>query len=96
MLKRNRGETVVIYSDIVLRRVQVLQPLGIQPRIILSGVDMPEELPNLPVTTLKAEEWIVTQIYPLLADSNMHLHRHMLKAADEALAQVFQVVIAEY
>ena len=96
LLKRYRGEVIVIHSDIVLRRVQVLQPLGIQPRIILSGVDMTEELPNLPVTTLKAEEWVVTQIDPLLADSDMHLHRYMLKSADEALAQVLQVVIAEY
>ena len=57
---------------------------------------MPEELPDLPITAFKAEEWIVTQIDPLLADSNMHLHRHMLEAADEALAQVLQVVIAKY
>ena len=57
---------------------------------------MAEELPDLPVTSFKAEEGIVTQIDPLLADSNMHLHCHVLKAADEALAQVLQIVIAEY
>ena len=57
---------------------------------------MPEELPNLSVAAFIAEEGIVTQIDPLLADSNMHLHCHVLKAADEALAQVLQVVIAEY
>ena len=96
MLKRYRGEVVVIHPDIVLRWVQVLQPLSIQTRIILSGVDMAEELPDLPVTSFKAEEGIVAQIDPLLTDSDMHLHRHMLKAADEALAQVLQVVIAEY
>ena len=57
---------------------------------------MAEELPDLPVTSFKAEEGIVAQIYPLLADSNMHLHRHVLKVADKALPQVLQVVIAEY
>ena len=57
---------------------------------------MAEELPDLPVTSFKAEEGIVAQIDPLLTHRNMHLHRHMLKAADEALAQVLQVVIAKY
>ena len=57
---------------------------------------MPEELPDILVTAFKAQERIVAEIDLLLAHHDVHLHRHMLKATDEALAQVLQVVIAHY
>ena len=57
---------------------------------------MPEELPDVLVATFEAKKGIVAEIDPLLAHHDVHLHRHVLKATDEALAQVLQVVIAHY
>ena len=57
---------------------------------------MPEELPDVLVTAFKAKKGIVAEIDSLLAHHDVHLHCHMLKATDKALAQVLQVVIAHY
>jgi hypothetical protein len=57
---------------------------------------MPEELPDILVAAFKAQERIVAEIDPLLAHHDVHLHCHMFKATDKALAQVLQIVIAHY
>ena len=57
---------------------------------------MSEELPHIFVASLKTQKRKVTQIYFLLADHYVHLHRHMFKASDESLSDILQIVIAEY
>ena len=57
-------------------------------------MDVTEQLPNILVSAFKTKERIVTEVYSLLAYLNVHLHGYMLKALNEALADVLQVMIA--
>ena len=57
-------------------------------------MDVTEQLPDILVTAFKTKERIVTEVYSLLADFDVHLHSHMLKAADESLSNVLQIVVA--
>ena len=59
-------------------------------------MDVTEQLPDILVAAFKTKERIVTEVYSLLAYLYVHLHGHMLKAQNEALTDVLQVMIAEY
>ena len=56
-------------------------------------MDVTEQLPDILVAAFKTKERIVTEVYSLLADFDVHLHSHMLKAADESLSNVLQIVV---
>ena len=96
LLVRYRCEVVVIHAHVILCREEILESPSVYSRVALSGVDMSEKLPDVLIAPFKAQERIVAEIDPLLAHHDVHLHCHMLKATDKALAQVLQVVIAHY
>ena len=59
LIKRHRLEVVVVHTYVILGRIKVLKPLGINSCVVLSGVDMAKELPYVIVATFETKEWIV-------------------------------------
>ena len=59
LLKRHRFEIVVVHTYVVLGRIQILKPFGIDSRVVLSSVDVAEKLPYVFVTTYETQERIV-------------------------------------
>lgn len=89
-------EVVVVHAYVVLQREQHLQARNVQagvgPR---PAVDVPEELPDVPVGAAVAEEGIVVQDYALPADADGHLLGHEFEALHETLLDALHVMITE-
>ena len=92
---RNRSETIVVHSHVILRGIQILESSCIYPRIALPGMDMAKQLPHVLVAAFEAEEGIVAKVDFPLANLYAHLHGHVFEPSEESLSDVLQVVVAE-
>ena len=95
LIKRHRLEVVVVHTNIVLGRIKILKPFGINSRVVLSGVDVAKELPYIFITTFKTQEGIVAEIYLLFVHCDKHLQGNMFKPLDKTLSDILQVVVAQ-
>ena len=95
--KGDGPEVVVVNAYIVLEREEHPETRMVQTGVAPGpAVNVPEELPDIPVRASVAEEGVVVQNDSLTAHADGHLLGDVLEAPHVALTEAFHVVVAQY